>query len=315
MKHNVKVTLVILSMFLLTQFVGLYVVNNYAHERVVNGQVMNVTDRVPLPFGMDTTEDYNKDYTATLTSIILSFIIAILIIFLLTRIKAKRIMRTWFFFVTVLTLSISFNAILPRGQYLLWASLIIALPFAYFKIFKRDIVVHNVTEILIYPGIAAVFVPLLSIYTAIGLLILISLYDAWAVWKSGIMQKMAKFQMDELKVFGGFFLPYANKKEKAKLRKLRKRIEEKKMTKKEAEKKGIKINVAILGGGDVVFPIIVSGVVLKTWGMWPAIAVIFGALLGLGSLLFFSKKKKFYPAMPFISAGIFLAMGITWILM
>ena len=87
------------------------------------------------------------------------------------------------------------------------------------------------------------------------------------------------------------------------------------MTKEQAEKKGVKINVAILGGGDVVFPIIVSGVVLKTWGVCPAIGVILGALLGLGTLLFFSEKKKFYPAMPFISTGIFLAMGISYLLL
>ena len=122
---------------------------------------------------------------------------------------------------------------------------------------------------------------------------------------------MAKFQMDELKIFGGFFLPYANKKEKAKIEILRMKLKEKKITKKELMKKGIKVNVAILGGGDVVFPIIISGVVLKTLGVWPAIAVIFGALLGLGGLLLFSEKKKFYPAMPFISAGIFLALGIS----
>ena len=79
-------------------------------------------------------------------------------------------------------------------------------------------------------------------------------------------------------------------------------------------KKGIKVNVAILGGGDVIFPIITAGVILKTWGIYPAIGVAFGALLGLGLLLFFSEKKKFYPAMPFIAAGIFLAIGISALL-
>lgn len=315
MKHNVKITLVILSMFLLTQFIGLYVVDHYAGERVVDGQVYDVENRTLLPYGMDTRDDYGKDYKTTFASILLSFAIAVGIIFLLTHIRARLVMRTWFFLVTVLALSISLNAILPALEYLVWISLLIAIPIAFLKIYKRDIIVHNISELLIYPGIAAIFVPLLNLKTAIILLIVISIYDAWAVWKSGIMQKMAKFQMNELKVFSGFFLPYASKKERARIRNLRIKLKEKKITKAQIMKKGIKINVAILGGGDVVFPIIISGVMLKTWGLIPAIFVIVGALLGLGTLLFFSEKKKFYPAMPFISAGIFLAMGLSWLLL
>jgi len=30
--------------------------------------------------------------------------------------------------------------------------------------------------------------------------------------------------------------------------------------------------------------------------------------------LFFAEKKKFYPAMPFITAGIFLSILISWAL-
>ena len=40
------------------------------------------------------------------------------------------------------------------------------------KVFKRNFFVHNATELFIYPGIAAVFVPLLNIYTIIILLII-----------------------------------------------------------------------------------------------------------------------------------------------
>jgi len=47
----------------------------------------------------------------------------------------------------------------------------------------------------------------------------------------------------------------------------------------------------------------------------PAILVIAGATLGLAYLFVVSEKKKFYPAMPFITAGIFLGMLISWALM
>lgn len=282
-------------MFLITQFIGLFVINYYS------------SSEVQLPFGMDVPEDQEtQDYSMNFFSIIFSFIIAILIIVFLMNLKSGWVMRLWFFSVIMLTLSITLIAILNIPPVFYFLALILALPFALMKVYKRNIIVHNVTELLIYPGIAAVFVPLLNIPWAIGLLILISVYDAWAVWRSGIMQKMANYQMTNLKIFAGFMVPYLTKAQ-------RKKIE--KMPKSELKKKGVKVNTAILGGGDVAFTIIPAGVVLINWGVWPAIAVIAGGFAGLAFLLLSSKKKKFYPAMPFITTGILIAMGISYLLM
>ncbi len=126
----------------------------------------------------------------------------------------------------------------------------------------------------------------------------------WAVWHSQIMQKMAKFQINKLRIFTGFFVPYISKK-------TRQRI--KKMKKSELKKKKIKVNVAILGGGDIVFSIIAAGVLLKTLGLFSALFVVAGATLGLGYLFFFSEKKKFYPAMPFITIGIFVGIILSYL--
>ena len=295
MKHNKKMTIIILSLFLITQFIGLGIVNHYLQPEN------------PLPYGMEYPEMQDQTSSNNLFSIIISLIIAIFLIFMLTKFKAKIILKIWFLLVTVLALGISFTSFMPGIKYASLIAAIIALPIALYKIYGRSFVVHNLSELLVYPGIAAVFVPLLNLTTIIILLILISLYDAWAVWKSKIMQKMAKFQMEELNIFGGFYLPYASKKQKQQIRKLRKQ-------KKDISKSKIKINVAILGGGDIIFPIITSGIVFKVWGFWPAVFVIFGALFGLGYLLMFSEKKKFYPAMPFITAGMFLMMLLSWLI-
>ena len=300
MKHTFKVTIIILLMFLITQFIGLYVVGHY----------LDAPDTIP--YGMGLPEGQTTDYTPNFLSIVIAFMVAIAIFFLLIKFKARFVMRIWFFIVIMLALGITFvsflSSALPQFKYLGILALIIALPLTLSKVYSRNIITHNFTELLIYPGIAAIFVPLLNVIFLIILLVLIALYDAWAVWKSGLMQKMAKFQMDHVKVFGGFMIPYLSKNQWQKYKRIRK------LNKSKLEKEGMKVNVAILGGGDVIFPIISAGVILKLWGIWPALLVIVGSLLALGTLLLFSKKKKMYPAMPFISAGILLAIGISYLI-
>ena len=321
MKHNLKITIILLTMFVVTQFIGLYVVDHYSSVKVVDGIVMNVSAQ-DLPFGLETPEiEKETDFYKLFPSLILAFVIAISLLFFLTKFKAEIILKAWFFIVVMIALVISLIAILPTFNYVFIMALVIALPLAFIKIYKKEFLVHNLTELFIYPGIAAVFVPILNFWTIIILLILISIYDAWAVWHSGIMQKMAKYQIDKLNIFSGFFVPYISGKMKAKIKKMKQTFK-----KSELKKKKIKVNVAILGGGDVIFPIITAGVLLKTgkvllpWtniqifqgGFIPALFVIFGATLGLTYLFFFSEKKKFYPAMPFITAGIFLGMVLSY---
>ncbi len=281
-------------MFIVTQFIGMYVVNHY------------LIQNNDLPYGMRPPQAQQESdfYTSFLPSIIIAFVVAISLLFFLTKFKAEFILKVWFFLVVIIALGISFSSFLSSLKYAPLLVLIAAIPLAFIKIYKRNILVHNLTELFIYPGIAGVFVPILNIWTIIILLIIISFYDMWAVWHSGIMQKMAKYQINTLKIFSGFFVPYVSKQLREKIKKM----------KKSSLKKGkIKVNLAILGGGDVIFPIITSGVVLKTLGLWPAVLVMAGATLGISYLFFAAEKKKFYPAMPFITIGIFIAMIISYL--
>ena len=321
MKHNWKITLLILSMFIITQFIGLYVVNYYSPVKVINNVPVNVTTPNQLPYGLEPPpQNQQINVWQILLYIIPAFVIAIALFFVLTRFKAAFVLKAWFFVVVILALSISLIAFFPSSATIfVLITLAIAIPLAFFKIYRQNFLIHNITELFIYPGIAAVFVALLSgtdttnrgVYAIIALLILISIYDIWAVWHSGIMQKMAKYQINKLKIFSGFFIPYMSRKTRLKLKKMKK-----------SKRKKIRVNFAILGGGDVIFPIIASGVVLRRFGFTnvlglqiplASILIILGAVLGLGSLLLFSEKKKFYPAMPFISAGIFLALGLCYL--
>lgn len=320
-------------MFVLTQLIGIYVVNYYSPIKVVDGITSNTTSP-QLPFGFEPGQvEQDIDFwRAVFPSLIFAFVISISIFFVLRKFRAEKFLRAWFFIVIFMTLTISLLTFLPTWKYSLVLACAISLALAIFKIFKRRILIHNLTELLVYPGIAAVFVAFISsptspdrgIFAIIALLILISAYDIWAVWHSGLMQKMAKYQMDKVKVFSGFFIPYISKKVKLQLEKIKKSKKSKKFKEKEGKK--IKVNVAILGGGDVVFPIIASGVMLRKFGFTTlnifggiqlpiaSLLVVIGATLGLGFLLFFSEKKKFYPAMPYISTGILFAIGLSYLL-
>jgi len=307
MKHNIKITTILLCMFLLTQFIGLYVVSQYMPEKqtIFNNQtnstqvIQNYSEANKVPYGMQPEEGAKPNFF----SIIISFVFAISLVLIIMKYKWKLLIRTFFFIVITIAIAITINSILKNYVSLnnsIYISLAIAFVFSLAKAIRPSFVIHNFTEFLIYPGIAPMFVILFTPLTMIIMLIIISIYDMWAVWHSGIMQKMAKFQIEEVGIFGGFFIPYLTKKVKEKIA----------LLKKSKSKKKIKMSIAMLGGGDIIFPIITAGVFLRDTNIYASLAVILGAFLGLLFLLFFSEKKKFYPAMPFITAGIFLGLLI-----
>jgi len=307
MKHSLKIVVLLLSMFLTTQLIGLAVANVY------------FTHNDNIPFGMNPPTDVSP--TTSLISIVFAIIFAVLLMLVLMKFRTELFLRLWFFFVICIAIGITVNALFMQTLLSAFsinlfafsmkvsslASLLIAVPLAFLKIFKRNTLLHNITELVIYPGIAVIFIPLLSVWTAVLLFVFISAYDMYAVWHAGFMQKMAKYQIKNLKVFSGFFIPYLGKKEMDMINSASKNNK--------LKGKKIKVNVAILGGGDVVFPIILAGVVLRSMGIISALFVTLGALLGLMYLFYTSKKGKFYPAMPFISAGCFLGLAAAYLLL
>jgi len=298
-------------MFLVTQLIGLYIVSSYS-----NG--------LALPFGMEPPAEIEEASLAGgLGSIVVAFVFAVLLFFLLMKINAQTFIRIWYLSVTVLALGLSLFVILSKlGIGIQWLALLIALPLAILKIFKRNVYVHNLTELLIYPGIAAVFISFLNnvfganvILSMVILLLIISLYDMWAVWHSGFMQKMAEFQMNNLKFFTGFFVPYADKKNKAKIKMLKDKYKNDDVKlEKHFKKEKVKINLAILGGGDIIFPIITAGIFYEAFGILSGLLIAVLSTVALSLLFILAKKGKYYPAMPFITGGLYLGMGISWVL-
>ena len=150
-------------------------------------------------------------------------------------------------------------------------AVIIALLAAIFKVLEVDIYVHNLTEVFIYGGLVAIFAPIFNTFSVMVLLFIISVYDMIAVWSTKHMIKLAKFQTS-LKIFAGLLVPYGKKK------------------------------AAILGGGDIGFPLLFTVVIYSAIGLKALIIPVFVAV-ALFLLLTQGKKNKYYPAMPYLTAG------------
>ena len=277
MKHRVNITLILLTVFLLSHIIGLLVINQYLPKETSQGNI--VQKELPLNIERPVVEE-KTSYITIFIIIIISTILALI----LMKFNALRLWKFWFFISITLTLTIALNAFI--NQYL---ALIIGIIVALFKTLKPNVIINNLAELFIYGGLSAIFVPILNLFSISILLVLISVYDFYAVYKSKHMVKLAKFQTKS-KVFAGVNIPY--------------KIHEK------GEKK-VKIQTAILGGGDIGFTLFFSGVVLKTFSFEAALITSIVTTLALLGLFLYSKKGKFYPAMPVLTFGCFVGLVIV----
>ena len=129
--------------------------------------------------------------TSTVISILIALGLGTALALLLIKFNVLKLWKLWFFLAIFIALTIAFGVIMPSITALILAFLLTA-----WKVFKPDAFVQNLTELFVYAGIALLFVPLLNITTGIIILLLIALYDAYAVWKSKHMITLAKFQTE-----------------------------------------------------------------------------------------------------------------------
>lgn len=326
MKHTLTITIILASLFLISQVTGLLTVNKYIELDFIDDEpVIRHPETVlgPAP------EIENK--SMTFLPIVLTILIGTAFIFVLMYFKLGNIWKYWFLFAVIVTMSISFGIYLPieGGGFI---AFILALILGLVKVFRPNVIVHNFTEIFIYTGITIAILPFLNLFSAFMLLIAISIYDAIAVWKSKHMIKLAEFQTTT-KVFAGLLIPYTKGKiypKQGKVRTARLRTKAGKAKSVPSAEKDVlpierKINGgvetnAILGGGDIAFPMLFSSAVMqhlieienytKAAALNSSLIIALTSTLALAGLLLLSKENRFYPAMPFISFGCLVGYGI-----
>lgn len=279
-----KPAVLLVILFVISQIVGLHIISQYIdiESSVDAGETVLFEERYLIAPPEITDSSFSFIY------IFFSVLIGTALLFVLIKFNLRKIWKAWYALAIFVAILIAiYPYILFFSEYASLFALFIAgiLVWLRFKFSQFNIL----TEILIYGGIAALFVPILNLFSVSLLLILMSLYDFYAVNKSKHMVTMAKFQ-SESKLFAGFSI--GNPKQKTE-------------TSKSTYDKTI--TSAMLGGGDIAFPLLFAGVLLKTTGLFHiAFLPVFGAAVGLSILFYLAKKGNFYPALPPITLGCFL---------
>lgn len=256
MKHPPVTTIILTVLFFVIHLIGLLIVNHYLS--------------IDLPYGIERPE---IEPETSYLPLIIAILVATGLALLLVKLGARKIWKVWFFLVLVYTLMIAFGSVLNQN-----IALILAIVFAGTRLLKPGPIIQNFTELFIYGGLAALFTPIFTVLSITILLILISIYDMIAVWKTKHMISLAKFTT-ETNTLAGLLIPY---------------------------KKGKHMQLGMLGGGDIGWTLLFSGVILKFFSMGDAIIVSAITTLALLGLFLYSKKGKYYPAMPFLTAGCLL---------
>lgn len=298
MKHTLKVTAALVLFFFMAQFVGLLIINHYIdHKKTFETKTVEYR---PLPFDIERPEVKNQ--STSFIYITIAILIGTLLVLLLMKFNKPFIWKFWFFLSVFFTLLIAFYAFAN-----IYFATALALILAILKLYKPNIIIQNLSEIFIYGGLAAFVVNIFNLFAVFMLLIIISIYDFIAVFKTKHMIKLAKFQ-SESKVFAGLLIPYEREKISIK--------SEASVKSKIQSSNDIKSkkSVAVLGGGDIGFTLIFAGAVMKDLmlheiqliAFLKTIVIPVFATLALLALLLKGQQNKFYPAMPILSAGCFI---------
>lgn len=296
MKHTIKVTIALVAFFFMAQFTGLIVINQYIdHKKTTEAKSV---EWQPLPYNLERPEI--KDQSLSFIYITIAILVGTLLVLLLIKFNKTFIWKLWFFVTVWLTLSIAFAAFINHI-----AAAALALAVSLLKLYRPGIIIQNISEVFIYGGLAAIFVPMINLFAAFMLLIAISVYDFVAVFRTKHMVKLADFQ-SKSKVFAGLMIPYGS----GQLPQSGKAAG----APSAGQKRQKKARVAFLGGGDIGFTLLFAGVVMK--GLMLQEAVLAGFLktlivpvfvsIALLALLLKGQQNKFYPAMPVLSLGCFI---------
>ena len=145
MKHTKTVTYLLISLFFISQVIGLLVLQSYVDkDKSSEGNIVFEN----LPFQQERPP---LNETTSFIWIFVMVIIGTIIALLLLRYKLYIVWKIWFFLAIWACIIFALGGFVNEN-----IAALIGLIFAILKVFKPNAIVHNLVELLIYAGIATI---------------------------------------------------------------------------------------------------------------------------------------------------------------
>lgn len=220
--------------------------------------------------------------------------VATLVLLALYRYDQDLLVKIWFGSALFLTMFIFFDAVLPPVAALPLAVLVFAARFR-----TDDVMQRNLLDTVSFAGAGALFGSLLGYQAAFVLYGLLAVYDYVAVNMSGHMVDLAT-QGAATDTFMGFTYP---KEEGATVESVADAAN---------MDGGTEAQVGVLGGGDVIVPMIFAVSLLGPLGPGATVATMLGAAAALYVFMTRLTGEKFYPAIPVVGSGSLVGL-LAWL--
>ena len=282
---EINVTLFFVIIFLLVQFLGLYIGSQYL-EVVNAGQIEPV---------FENPQSSSNSFLLIIYVLVGTGLILLAVKFwkfLIRIIEAVAIFSSS---------TLAFMFLVPVEILTIPVGVFIALALTAWKMLRPTFISQNIALVFSVAGAGAIIGASLGIVPSLIFIILLSIYDFIAVFVTKHMVYMAKEIIKTPTVFTLAF-PYKFKKP----------------VKFSAAGKSVKkkFHVFQLGGGDIAIPLMFSVSSLSSFSIANTLLSVVGSTIALGVLIYFSSKRpgRALPALPFITAGAILGLLISFLI-
>jgi len=280
-----KPAFLLIVLFLITQFLGLYVGTQYLQA---------------IKIGIASPALENPESIQTSFYLFGYIIVTTIGILILIRFK-KSVIRILEAFVIFTASWLTFDFILPLEIFYFSLGFFLALALTAWKMFKPSILNQNIAAVVSGSGVGALLGASLGVLPAVVFMLILSVYDFVSVFITKHMVTMAKALTERPSAFTVAAPPNLKALTYTSFKKSR--------------KKAKKIHVFQLGVGDMVMPLMFSVSVLNRFSIINSLGAILGSTLALLGLIYFmSKKPRPLPALPFITFGTFAGFILSFML-
>lgn len=274
---KVQVPYILVALFIITQFLGLYVGSQYI-------QLINVGE-VTRPF--EGTPLGNPEAVTTSLYLFGYIIASTVVILLIIRVRKSAI---WVFeaFIVFVASWFTLDFLFPLDIGFLSLGFFLALALTAWKVLRPNIINQDIAAIMSGAFVGSALGVSLGVLPSIIFMLILSVYDFISVFITKHMVYMAKALTERPTSFTVAAPPNLKSISYTPAKKSSKK----------------KVHIFQLGVGDMVIPLMFSVSVLNNFKLINAIGAIIGSTIALLALIYFmSKKPQPLPALPFITFG------------